>query len=323
MDCTYKTNRYGLPLLNIVGVTATGNSFNIAFAFLQNEKQSCYVWALNAFKSCVNHEPAVVVTDRELALMAALSEVFPRVKHLLCVWHINKNILAKCRKHFVGIGGDEDKAWDSFMSSWSECTEATTVDDYEASWLRFMHRYRRVSPQSLAYIDTTWIVYKERFVKAFVNRYLHLGCRSTSRVEGNHSVLKNSIVSSTKNLLSVCSSIDTVLKQQFDLYKIKTESDKINTPLHVKRTPFLNVIGKISQYVLNLMHNHLTAAHDPVCTGSFTATYGLPCAHTLKSLIEREMDFDLALVHKQWHLPANDIPVPPTEPSGIMERITG
>jgi transposase-like protein len=101
-------------------------------------------------KSYVNHEPAVVVPDRELALMAALSEVFPGAKHLLCVWHINKKILAKCMKHFVGIGSDEDKAWDSFISSWSECTEATTVDDYEASWLRCMHPYWIVSPQYLA-----------------------------------------------------------------------------------------------------------------------------------------------------------------------------
>ncbi|XP_028100558.1 uncharacterized protein LOC114299930 [Camellia sinensis] len=34
MDYTYKTNRYRLPLLEIVGVTSTDMSFSIAFAYL-------------------------------------------------------------------------------------------------------------------------------------------------------------------------------------------------------------------------------------------------------------------------------------------------
>ncbi|XP_028106138.1 uncharacterized protein LOC114305252 [Camellia sinensis] len=37
MDCTYKTNRYRLPLLEIVGVTSTDMSFSVAFAYLQFE----------------------------------------------------------------------------------------------------------------------------------------------------------------------------------------------------------------------------------------------------------------------------------------------
>lgn len=34
LDCTYKTNCFNLPLLNIVGVTGLGTSFYLAFAFL-------------------------------------------------------------------------------------------------------------------------------------------------------------------------------------------------------------------------------------------------------------------------------------------------
>ncbi|KAH9251488.1 hypothetical protein BASA81_010656 [Batrachochytrium salamandrivorans] len=39
MDCTYKTNRFGMPLLNIVGITATYNTFNAGFAFICNETE--------------------------------------------------------------------------------------------------------------------------------------------------------------------------------------------------------------------------------------------------------------------------------------------
>lgn len=42
--------------------------------------------------------PVVVVTDKEVAMMNAIFAVFPSATYLLCRWHINKNVLAKCKK---------------------------------------------------------------------------------------------------------------------------------------------------------------------------------------------------------------------------------
>jgi hypothetical protein len=39
MDCTYKTNRFGMPLLNIVAITSTFKTFNAGFAFMSTEKE--------------------------------------------------------------------------------------------------------------------------------------------------------------------------------------------------------------------------------------------------------------------------------------------
>lgn len=44
MDCTYKTNIYNLPLLEMVGVTSTGITFLIRFAYMEFErKEKLYV----------------------------------------------------------------------------------------------------------------------------------------------------------------------------------------------------------------------------------------------------------------------------------------
>ena len=43
---TYKTNRYRLPLLEIVGVTSTGMTFSIDFAYLEGECLNNIVWAV-------------------------------------------------------------------------------------------------------------------------------------------------------------------------------------------------------------------------------------------------------------------------------------
>jgi len=37
IDSTYKMNRYRLPLLDIIGVTPTGMTFSVAFAYLEGE----------------------------------------------------------------------------------------------------------------------------------------------------------------------------------------------------------------------------------------------------------------------------------------------
>ena len=44
MDSTYKTNKYRLPLLEIVGVTSTGLTFSVAFVLLSNERENNFIW---------------------------------------------------------------------------------------------------------------------------------------------------------------------------------------------------------------------------------------------------------------------------------------
>ncbi|XP_042754325.1 uncharacterized protein LOC122196071 [Lactuca sativa] len=71
MDCTYKTNKYNMPLLDIIGVSCFNTSFYSGFVFLEREDEENYSWALRAFKEIIGHDnqPCVIMSDRELALM--------------------------------------------------------------------------------------------------------------------------------------------------------------------------------------------------------------------------------------------------------------
>ena len=42
LDCTYKTNRYKMPLLYIIGLSLSNSLFSIAFCFMQNEQEESY-----------------------------------------------------------------------------------------------------------------------------------------------------------------------------------------------------------------------------------------------------------------------------------------
>ncbi|EHS63100.1 uncharacterized protein PGTG_21430 [Puccinia graminis f. sp. tritici CRL 75-36-700-3] len=48
LNCTYKTNKYCMPLLHIAGVTGSNKSFSVAFAFLHKETKEYYEWALQS-----------------------------------------------------------------------------------------------------------------------------------------------------------------------------------------------------------------------------------------------------------------------------------
>ncbi|KAH1249182.1 Protein FAR1-RELATED SEQUENCE 5 [Glycine max] len=83
----YKTNRYRLPLLDFVAVTPTVMTFSAGFAYLEAER----LFLRN------DRLPVVIVTDRDLALMNAVKTVLPESTNLLCRFHIDKNVKAKCK----------------------------------------------------------------------------------------------------------------------------------------------------------------------------------------------------------------------------------
>lgn len=131
MDCTYKTNHYHMPLLHVVGMTSFNTSFSMCFAFLSKETEMEYAWALQQIAQLFDgmHKPAVIVTDCELALMNALECIFPNSAHMLCIWHIHKNILSKCKSKFL-----DGEAWDQFYSSWMAVENALMIADFHGAW---------------------------------------------------------------------------------------------------------------------------------------------------------------------------------------------
>ncbi|KAL5184309.1 hypothetical protein HKD37_17G048031 [Glycine soja] len=64
------------------------------------ECENNVVWSLKRFQGLFLSRdalPAIIVTDRDLALMNAVKIVFPKATNLLCRFHIDKNVKAKCK----------------------------------------------------------------------------------------------------------------------------------------------------------------------------------------------------------------------------------
>ena len=127
MDCTYKTNRYKMPLMTIAGQTSLETTFLIGFGFIFNEKESNYAWVIEQIKSLYRSlglkDSNVVVTDRDEALVNVLNNGYPDASKLLCIWHINKNVVKNYRPSF-----EDTEAWDKFYKRWEEVVNAFTAE---------------------------------------------------------------------------------------------------------------------------------------------------------------------------------------------------
>lgn len=92
-----------MPLCIFNGVSTCNKSFYIGFALLRHEDKDSYHWVLSKvqelFRRVGTEEgPKVVLTLKEDALIVGLEQAMPASYHILCAWHIKKNILARANK---------------------------------------------------------------------------------------------------------------------------------------------------------------------------------------------------------------------------------
>ena len=134
-----------MPLLNICGVTHTRKTFSIASVFLSGEAEKEYAWALSALLAMTVRKglasPRVIVTDSDLALINALNtcQDLENATHLLCRWHVSKNVLAKCKAYFP-------------KSSQSQVERPASFTVFLKEWERLLgsdYRYIRTTPPGI------------------------------------------------------------------------------------------------------------------------------------------------------------------------------
>ena len=305
MDCTYKTNCYKMPLLDVVGINCFNKTFFSCFVFLSEETTENYVWALKQIK----HEifagtpcPQVIATDRELALMNAIDQVFSTSKNILCRWHINKNIAAKCKKYF-----EAGEVFESFLLNWNLIVNCTLVDDFYNSWTNFKGTFCNF-PRAIEYLSTTWWIHKERFAAPWVNNYFHLESVNTSRVEGANSVIKQFLKNSRSSFRGVKNKLELAILSQYDEFTHQWESEQSKVLHFGNHFLFKNLNYKVSFFALKKIQQQLMKAESGSvdCSGYFKTCLGLPCNHFIKNKLTQNEALLLNEVDSFWHLGQSD-----------------
>ena len=324
LDCTYKTNKYGMPLLDMIGVDATGRSFCIAFAFLSGETEEDYAWALERLKTlyeqCGGVFPSVILTDRCLAVMNTASSIFPSTTSL-CVWHANKAVLARCQAAF-----QKAEEWNEFYGFWISILNSPTEGTYKERVKEFENKYALTKPEQVGYIRETWLLpYKKKIVAAWVDQQAHFGNTATSRVEGIHALLKSYLRRSTFDLFEAWKAIRHALNNQLSELRSNQAKQQIRTPLELDKSIYRAVQGWVSHEALRKVEEQRqlqwkNPAPSPTCTGSFTRVHGLPCIHVLST--RQGEPLLLEDFHSHWRLVRDGTPLYLLEPSRIEAKAT-
>ncbi|XP_028102684.1 uncharacterized protein LOC114301927 [Camellia sinensis] len=302
MDCTYKTNCYRLPLLEIVGVTLTEMTFSVAFAYLQYERVDNYAWVLATLRDVMDGfvVPTVIVTDRELALMNAIQKIFPSARHLLCRWHISKNVLTKCKKMF-----ETQQKWEKFNHEWNSVVYSSSEIQYEERLKSLLKEFSSY-PDAVKYVMDTWLVpYKDKFVAAWTDTCMYCGNVTTNRAESAHAELKRQLGSCQVSFQASFEKIHSLLELQHTDIKASFEKSLTVVQHQFKPSQFRELRGNVSISALEYLLVESKRANSigidvEACGCVLRHTHGLPCAHEIADYIRQDRPIPLATIHSQW-----------------------
>ena len=278
LDCTYKTNKFDMPLVDVLGVDNMGRSFSVAFAFLDSEIEETYLAVVRKISSLYKEGvfPSIIGTDCKLALMNALDVTFPaiRTKRFLCFWHICKNVLVNCKGNFPTM-----ERWEQFQKGFAAVAYATSDWQYIDMLEEFQDEFnwnngelwsvdsanaspdelkvaanKNLEREAIAYVTGQWFnPYHKYFVRAWVDQHFNGGLGSTSRLEGAHYVLKNWIGGSTKYLTHVWQSIRLAITSQLNENEAIKHRQAQVTPASLSGRFYYQLVGKITHSGLHAL----------------------------------------------------------------------
>ncbi len=323
MNCIYKINRFKLSLLVIFEVTALNIRFYIVFVFMLHEIAIDYIWMLKQLKAVywrLNlHDSEVNIINRDFELILALHQVFSTTRHILCIWHIDKNVLANCKDQFV-----IEKNWNNFqqiklhcscskklywhrVQIWHQVTYVFIEAIYETVWNSLQETYKSHS-KTIQYLHEIWIdSYKRKFIKCYTNRILHFNNNAISRSEDDHAVLKRNLRFNTDDLKKIVDCIELMLLNQRNDYLIVFDEIKMRLTHDLWLSIFRDLHAQITLFALRrilsqwrLLASIATAL--PRCTNSFTTSMRLSCAYWIQAQIYSETFYILKLknIHSYW-----------------------
>ena len=129
LDCTYKTNRHGMPLAVLTGVTLLNICFYSDLCFLKDETARSYEWLFRTILMLFKHLdiplPLVWLTDGDPQIPTDLHAVIPSATHALCTWHIENNVSTNCKKFFP-----TNEAWIVFFGNKAGGEDERTLGEF-------------------------------------------------------------------------------------------------------------------------------------------------------------------------------------------------
>nr|BAC10390.1 far-red impaired response-like protein [Oryza sativa Japonica Group]BAD31841.1 far-red impaired response-like protein [Oryza sativa Japonica Group] len=184
-DTTYKTNRYNMPFAPIVGVTGHGNICIFACAFLGDETTETFKWVFETFLTAMGRKhPETIITDQDLAMRAAIRQVFPNSKHRNCLFHILKKYRERSGNTF------SDKRRKDLYAEFNDIVHnSLTRAEFESLWLQMIAQYNL---ENIKYLEIMWRT-RKNFIPVYSKTDFCPFIHSTALSEGTNARFKRGV----------------------------------------------------------------------------------------------------------------------------------
>jgi len=325
MDATFNTNILKMPLATVVGVDNHNRSFTAALSFIRSEAAEDYGFILNCLDQLVFYgadtpRPQVLISDQSSGLRKAIlsSETWSSVYHQLCGWHMVQNLKAFIQRNRRYLQSEDlhdiwTAIWDMVQSHPDELHKNKTK------------LFQCLYPEEVRYYQDNWEGEKEyRVLEAYACKYPNLGLRSTSRNEGQNSIIKTFLDHKMNLEQATRELIRTLSDQNVHDESLNAQSSmKRHQPGTVGMNGLRDVETILTMYAINLLRPEMHAAQQlelqniPIVVLARTPSecpqlcknsieYGLPCQHIIQPFIAQRRSLPRSLIHPRWFINPTD-----------------
>ena len=256
MNCTYKTNKYKLSLLVISNQTIMHITFYVNFVFLHEEVISDYVWILIRllflYIQLMLFDSTMIIIDMKKTLISIIDQFFSFISHLLCLWHINKNVLIRCKSFFVN-----KKTWDVFFATWNDIIHVIIEFQFWELWKQFCVKYNFIHDDLIEYLIFIYIIfYRRRFVICYINEIFHFNIIFILQDEKTHANLKRQLRFLIDDIKMIVNNINLLLTNQFHNHRFVMKKIKMRFFMKFRKSIFNQLIAHVILYALWLILLH-------------------------------------------------------------------
>jgi 3-methyladenine DNA glycosylase AlkC len=180
---TFMTNMYNMPFAPFIGINRYGQTIQLGYGFLPNERIVDFVWLFEAFSEAMDGvQPLNFITDQDAAMRTAILTCFPGTCHRNCRWHVMQNAQSVLG-NFMSRNEDLRPEFNDIIDN------SMTVHEFETRWVEMILKYNVANNTHLS--DLYQI--RATFVPAYFRDQFFPFLQTTARSEGFNAVLKRYI----------------------------------------------------------------------------------------------------------------------------------
>jgi len=194
---------------------------------------------------------------------------------------------------------------EKIVSAWKVLVESPTEESYASGLLKFKEVCMPF-PHFILYVETIVLNLKEKFVREWMHKLLHLGCRTTNIVESAHGKLKKYLRSSVGDLASCWDEIDKMLAMQFGEIQGSFGWNKTVLEHKYKKIKMMRELeGYVSRRALKFIYDELKHSKTfgfckDDCGCVQKTSYELPCACILGMKSKQKIPLVLDDIYPHW-----------------------